>query len=163
METNPKYVANRLSAAQNPIVLYQDPKSQLQIASRPQTETAIENNYSNILKTYNIEGGGKFLVEYFENNKFNLCPAIIKSLSDTNTFKLESSTIVHIQDLICEGPIYGLVDESGADLILFDNAQNNEENLKGIFFNDVPVKSSFNNTLNYNRVSVVGKIGSEFQ
>jgi hypothetical protein len=160
METNPKFVANRLSAAQNPIVLYQDPKSQLQIASRPQTATAVENNNSNILTTYNIEGGGGLLLSYFANNKFNLCPAIIPLTAER---KLESSSIVHMQDLICEGPIYGLVDETGADLILFDNAQNNEENLKGIFFNDVPVKSSFNDTLNYNRVSIAGKIGSEFQ
>ena len=168
METNPKYILNRNSAAQNPIVLYQDPKSQLQIASRPQTATAVENNSSNILKTYSIEGGGGLLLTYFNNNNYNLCPAITKSLrkivlDSTNNNKLESSSQVHIQDLICEGPIYGLVDENGADLILFDNAQNNEENLKGIFFNDVPVKSSFNNALNYNRVSVVGKIGSEFQ
>ena len=168
METNPKYILNRNSAAQNPIVLYQDPKSQLQIASRPQTATAVENNSSNILKTYSIEGGGGLLLTYFNNNNYNLCPAITKSLrkivlDSTNNNKLESSSQVHIQDLICEGPIYGLVDENGADLILFDNAQNNEENLKGIFFNDVPVKSSFNDTLNYNRVSVVGKIGSEFQ
>lgn len=159
---------NQLSAQQNPIVLYQDPKSQSNIASRPQTATAVENNNSNILKTYSVEGGGGLLLAYFNNNDFNLCPAITKSLRkinlDTaNNYRLQSSSQVHIQDLICEGPIYGLVDEDGADLILFDNAQNNEENLKGIFFNDVPVKSSFNNALNYNRVSVVGKIGSEFQ
>lgn len=160
METNPKYVANRLSAAQNPIVLYQDPKSQSQIASRPQTATAVENNNSNILTTYNVEEGGNFLLQYFINKNKSFCPNVI---SVTDGKKLQSSTMVHMQDLICEGPIYGLVDETGADLILFDNAQNNEENLKGIFFNDVPVKSSFNDTLNYSKVSIVGKIGSEFQ
>ena len=155
-----KVLQNQLSAQQNPIVLYQDPKSQSNIASRPQTATPIEDNKSNILTTYNIQGAGGLLLKYFESNSFSLCPAII-TFTDSN--KLQSSTIAHIQDLICEGPIYGLVDENGAELILFDNAQNNEENLKGIFFNDVPVKSSFNNTLNYNRVSVLGKIGSEFQ
>ena len=154
-----RQLQDQISRQQNPIVLYQDPKSQLQIASRPQTATAVENNNSNILTTYSAEGGGNFLLEYFNKNK-SFCPNVI-SVTDGN--KLQSSTMVHVQDLICEGPIYGLVDETGADLILFDNAQNNEENLKGIFFNDVPVKSSFNNTLNYNKVSIVGKIGSEFQ
>jgi hypothetical protein len=140
----PRQLQDQLSVKQNPIVLYQDPKSQLQIASRPQTATAFENNNSNILKTYNVEGGGGLLLAYFGNNSFNLCPSITKSLRNinldtANNNKLQSSSQVHIQDLICEGPIYGLVDENGADLILFDNAQNNEENLKGIFFNDVPV------------------------
>ena len=105
-----KELQNQLSAQQNPIVLYQDPKSQSNIASRPQTATAVENNNSNILKTYSVEGGGGLLLAYFNNNDFNLCPAITKSLRkinlDTaNNYRLQSSSQVHIQDLIKEGLI----------------------------------------------------------
>jgi len=133
-------------------------------SSRQQTTTVLGNVSSNILPTYTLGEGGSRIITYFNSNKYTLCPSILKTTkSKTYEEALQSTSVVHIQDLICEGPIFGLIDDNGSDLILFDNAQNNEDNLKGVFFNDVPVKNSFNNTLNYNRVSMIGKVGSEFQ
>jgi len=137
-------------------------------SSRQQTATVLGNVGSNILPTYTLGEGGSRIITYFINNKHTLCPSILKTtknitLNTKENSALQSTSVVHIQDLICEGPIFGLIDDNGSDLVLFDNAQNNEDNLKGVFFNDVPVKNSFNNTLNYSRVSMVGKVGSEFQ
>lgn len=157
---------NKNSASQNTIVLYQDPKSQMNLASRSQSATVYENVKSNILPTYTLEGAGQRIIDYFNSNKHTLCPSILNTTKNINLVSdkaLQSTSVVHVQDLICEGPIFGLIDDNGSDLVLFDNAQNNEDNLKGVFFNDVPVKNSFNNTLNYSRVSMVGKVGYEFQ
>lgn len=153
---------NKNSGAQNTIVLYQEPRYALYNGSR------FENVNSNILPTYTLEGAGQRIINYFTSNRFTLCPSILKTLkgiqyNESENLALQSTSVVHIQDLICEGPIFGLIDDNGSDLVLFDNAQNNEDNLKGVFFNDVPVKNSFNNTLNYSRVSMVGKVGYEFQ
>jgi hypothetical protein len=115
-----------------------------------------ENSVSNVLTYYNIQQAGDLLLKNFDS----ITPYINKN---DKTFNLESSSRLYVQDLICEGPIFGLFDDLGNDLVLFDNAQNNEENLKGLYLNDVPAKNSVNNTLNFNRVSVFGKVGYEFQ
>jgi len=99
---------------------------------------------------------GSSLVNYYTKNK-SLAPFVLQ------TAKLQSANKIFLQDLICEGPIFGLIDDLGNDLILFDNAENNNENLKGLYLNDYPVKNSRNNSYNYSKIEVYGKIGSEFQ
>lgn len=118
-----------------------------------------ENSVSNILTYYSVQQAGDLLLKNF-NSTDGLTPYIDKNNTSQN---LQSSSRLYVQDLICEGPIFGLFDDLGNDLVLFDNAQNNEENLKGLYLNDVPAKNSVNNTLNFNRVSVFGKVGFEFQ
>jgi len=99
---------------------------------------------------------GSSIVNYYTKNK-SLAPFVLQ------TAKLQSANKIFLQDLICEGPIFGLIDDLGNDLILFDNAENNNENLKGLYLNDYPVKNSRNNSYNYSKIEVYGKIGSEFQ
>jgi len=99
---------------------------------------------------------GSSIVKYYTENK-SLAPFVLQ------TSKLQSANKIFLQDLICEGPIFGLIDDLGNDLILFDNAENNDENLKALYLNDYPVKNSRNNSYNYSKVEVYGKIGSEFQ
>ena len=66
---------------------------------------------------------GSSIVKYYTENK-SLAPFVLQ------TSKLQSANKIFLQDLICEGPIFGLIDDLGNDLILFDNAENNDENLK---------------------------------
>ena len=99
---------------------------------------------------------GSSLVNYYTENK-SLAPFVLQNK------KLQSANKIFLQDLICEGPIFGLIDDLGNDLILFDNAENNDENLKALYLNDYPVKNSRNNSYNYSKVEIYGKIGSEFQ
>lgn len=76
---------------------------------------------------------------------------------------LESTTKYFVQDLIGEGPIAGLVDPKGNELVLFDQGVNNSEIFKGIYYNDYPVKNFFTDQFNYNRLEVYGRSGTEFQ
>lgn len=114
---------------------------------------------SSILPVYNTKTAGSFLEKYYKQYK-NFSPYLS---TNSKIDKLESFSRVFIQDLIGEGPIYGLFDDLGNDLVLFNNGNDNEENLKGVYLNDVPIKNSRNNTLNYSNMQVVGQIGFEFQ
>lgn len=127
-------------------------------ANSPST-TSVDNTPSNILTYYDVTQAGGFLIDFYKENG-TLCPYVNSNKKER---KLQSASRVYLHDLICEGPIFGLFDDLGNDLTLFDNAQNNEENLKGLYLNDYPVKNSVNNTLNYSRINIFGKIGSEFQ
>jgi len=129
------------------------------IAANSTSTSSTDDNPSSILPFYEVNQAGGLIVNYFQT-KGTLCPNIN---SNKKEFKLQSASRIFLHDLICEGPIFGLFDDLGNDLTLFDNAQNNEENLKGLYLNDYPVKNSVNNTLNYSRVNVFGKVGSEFQ
>jgi hypothetical protein len=99
--------------------------------------------------------GSKIVEYYLQNQSFS--PFVLQQE------KLQSASKVFLQDLIGEGPIFGLIDDLGNDLVLFDKSENNDENLKGLYLNDYPVKNSKNNTYNYSRIEIYGKVGSEFQ
>lgn len=129
------------------------------VAANTPSSSSSDNTPSNILPSYEVNQAGGFIVDYYKKNG-TLCPNIN---SNKRKYELQSATRIYLHDLICEGPIFGLFDDLGNDLTLFDNAQNNEENLKGLYLNDYPVKNSVNNTLNYSRINVFGKVGSEFQ
>lgn len=77
---------------------------------------------------------------------------------------LESFSTYYVQDLIGEGPIAGLVNQNGEELLLFDDGNGtNEEPFKGLYLNDYVVKNNITNTFNYSRVNLYGKLGGEFQ
>lgn len=129
------------------------------VAANAPSSSSSDNTPSNILPSYEVNQAGGFILDYYKK-KGTLCPFIN---SNRQKQELQSASRIYLHDLISEGPIFGLFDDLGNDLTLFDNAQNNEENLKGLYLNDYPVKNSVNNTLNYSRVNIFGKIGSEFQ
>ncbi len=83
--------------------------------------------------------------------------------SNTNNGILESTTKYYVQDLIGEGPLAGLVDPDGNELVLFDEGQNNSEIFKGIYLNDYSIKNNLTNTYNYNRLEIFSRAGTEFQ
>jgi hypothetical protein len=80
---------------------------------------------------------------------------------DHKPAKLESVGIYKTIDLISEGPIAGLCDAHGNLIPLVDGADTlNEDGLKGIYLNDVPVKNSRGGTLNYQRILSEIKYGT---
>jgi len=75
--------------------------------------------------------------------------------------KLESVGIYKTIDLISEGPIAGLCDAYGDLIPLVDGADAlNEDGLKGVYLNDVPVKNTRAGTINYQRILSEIKYGS---
>ena len=76
---------------------------------------------------------------------------------------LESTTKYYVQDVIGEGPLAGLVDPDGNEVILFDDGQNNSEIFKGIYLNEYSIKNNLTNTYNYNRLEMFSRAGTEFQ
>lgn len=95
----------------------------------------------------------------FLNKKGSFAPFA----SNSNNGILESTTKYYVQDLIGEGPLAGLVDPDGNELILFDEGQNNSEIFKGIYLNDYSIKNHLTNTYNYNRLEIFSRAGTEFQ
>ena len=75
--------------------------------------------------------------------------------------KLESVGIYKTIDLISEGPIAGLCDAYGNLIPLVDGADSlNEDGLKGVYLNDVPVKNTRAGTINYQRILSEIKYGT---
>ena len=74
--------------------------------------------------------------------------------------KLESVGLYKAIDLLCEGPIEGLCDMFGNVTPLTTVPQLNENAFKGIYLNDVPVKNSTSDTLNYIRIYAEFKKGT---
>lgn len=99
------------------------------------------------------------MLSYINQNKI-FAPFITKTTTN-NVF--ESASKYFVQDLIGEGPIAGLVDPNGNELVLFDEGKNNTEILKGIYLNDYPIKNNLTNSLNYNRLQIYSRPGTEFQ
>jgi hypothetical protein len=95
----------------------------------------------------------------FLNKKGSFAPFA----SNSNNGILESTTKYYVQDLIGEGPLAGLVDPDGNELVLFDEGQNNSEIFKGIYLNDYAIKNHLTNTYNYNRLEIFSRAGTEFQ
>jgi len=130
-------------------------KNQQAIRWRKNQQTASQSVvYQNLTSS---KFAGK-LVEYLnKNTKFS--PFTTK----TNQSVFESSSKYFVQDLIGEGPIAGLVDPNGNELVLFDEGKNNTEILKGIYLNDYPIKNNLTNSFNYNRLQIYSRPGTEFQ
>jgi len=89
----------------------------------------------------------------------NFAPFVARDKSNL----LESTTKYFVQDLIGEGPIAGLVDPKGNELVLFDKGVNNSEIFKGVYYNNYPVKNFHTNQFNYSRLEMYGRFGTEFQ
>jgi len=78
----------------------------------------------------------------------------------SNDTKLESVSLYKTIDLISEGPIEGLCDQKGEVAPLSSNSKDNEGAFKGIYFNDVPVKNTHTDTINYMRTFAEIKKGT---
>ena len=89
-----------------------------------------------------------------------VCPTSTKEAGDN---KLESVSMYQTIDVLCEGQIEGLCDRHGDLIRITSNSTKNEDGFKAIYLNDVPVKNTDSNTLNYNRVFADFRIGSEKQ
>ena len=76
---------------------------------------------------------------------------------------LESVSLYQTIDLMCEGEVGGLCDSHGNLVYLNRQANKNENAFKGIYLNDVPIKNTDSNTLNYNRVFADFKVGTGTQ
>ena len=73
---------------------------------------------------------------------------------------LESVSLYQTVDLIGEGEVEGVCDKNG-DLIRISNDPSKNENLfKGIYLNDIPVKNTYSESLNYNRVFTDIRLGT---
>ena len=84
-------------------------------------------------------------------------------LAKLPTDKLESSQFLRTLDLICEGPIEGLVDKEGNTLKYLAN--NDADDLvlgKGIYYNDVPLIASHQNKFNFAVADFNIDYGNEF-
>ncbi|HHZ94230.1 MAG TPA: hypothetical protein EYN67_01445 [Flavobacteriales bacterium] len=87
---------------------------------------------------------------------------------DPANITLESVSIYKCIDLISEGEIAGLCDAKGNLIQLTDKTdaaslEKNEDGFRGIYFNDVPVKNTNSNTLNYARAFAEIKYGTSDQ
>ena len=69
--------------------------------------------------------------------------------NNINTNKLESDEQLFYTDLLCEGPIEGVVDKYGNLLNFSKTISNNISLGKGIYYNDVPIVDSKLNKLNF--------------
>ena len=92
---------------------------------------------------------------------------VIPNVDPTNLI-LESVSVYKCIDLISEGEIAGLCDARG-NLIQLTNEtapgslEKNEDGFRGIYLNDVPIKNTNSNTLNYARAFAEIKYGTENQ
>ena len=89
----------------------------------------------------------------------NICPNANHGSDGT----LESVSIYQIIDMVGEGPIKGFCDQLGQDVITTNNSSSNESVLKGVYLNDVPVKNSSSDTLNFNRTFMDYRVGTHNQ
>ncbi len=95
-----------------------------------------------------------------ELTKFYVTPGSVKQ----DNKKLESVSVYQSIDALCEGPIEGLCDQDGQVVHLSStNPKNNEDGFKGIYLNNVAIKNTNSNSLNYNRVFADFKVGEPHQ
>jgi len=81
------------------------------------------------------------------------------------TSLLESASKMVITDLIGEGPIRGFVDDMGFDIDIdptIESIDSSEEIFKAVFYNDIPVKDTYTNQINWNGVSIRYDAGYSF-
>ena len=91
-----------------------------------------------------------------------VCNSVSESKDYTNN-ELESVSIYQTVDALCEGEVAGLCDKHGNLIKLTSNPNLNEDGFKGIYLNDVPIKNTDANSLNYNRVFADFKTGTARQ
>ena len=90
----------------------------------------------------------------------SICPTALVEPAKSD---LESVSIYQTIDLLCEGEIAGLCDKHGNLIKITSDSNKNEDGFKGIYLNDVPVKNTDVNTLNYNRAFADFRIGASQQ
>ena len=93
----------------------------------------------------------KRYIDYWESLTINeICPNA--SINDGAYALGESVSVYQVLDLLCEGEIEGFTDANGNLIELGLDSSKNEDLFKGIYLNDLPVKNTNVNTLNYARV-----------
>jgi len=114
-----------------------------------------------------ITSNGAVLKKLNNITQGQICPFIEQndvshpSTKKGNTSKLESVGVYKTIDLISEGPIAGLCDARGNLIpIIEGEAPSNENMLKGVYLNDVPVINTYGGTLNYQRIHSEIKYGT---
>ena len=86
---------------------------------------------------------------------------ICKGVGKHEGGRLESVGVYQTIDAVCEGEVAGLCDKDGELIDLSNtNPKSNENGFRGILLNDVPVKNTNSNTLNYARVFADFKPGT---
>ncbi|MDA7495837.1 phage tail protein [bacterium] len=90
----------------------------------------------------------------------NVCPTSQKMPTDN---ALENVSMYQTVDVLCEGEIEGLCDKYGNLIQITSDADKNEDGFKGIMLNDVPVKNTDSNSLNFNRTFADFRAGREKQ
>ena len=99
---------------------------------------------------------------YYKLNSAYIAPGSADSYSGKK--KLESVSLYQSIDALCEGEIEGLCDQEGHVMHLSSsNPVANEDGLRGIYLNDVAIKNTNSNSLNYNRVFADFKVGLPHQ
>ena len=106
------------------------------------------------LGTFEV-GGGADVYSFAK-----ICPTAVTNPKDD---KLEAVSLYQTIDVLCEGEIAGLSDQNGDLIRLTSDSNKNEDGFKGIYLNDVAVKNTNVNTLNYNRVFADFRIGGAKQ
>lgn len=76
---------------------------------------------------------------------------------------LESVSLYQSIDLIGEGPLAGFCDRNGDLIKISNDTSKNEDIFKGLYLNDVPVKNTYSDALNYNRVFTDIRLGTQDQ
>ena len=91
----------------------------------------------------------------------DMSPNTVLAHIGVNKNRLESVGIYKTVDLITEGAIAGFCDAKGNLISLSDSSQAaNLDAFKGIYFNDMPVRNTNNNTFNYQRVHAEVRYGT---
>ena len=151
-DTEPRYVAplQEEELVNTPVVLTSNPEPTRTISKKGED---VATATSDEIKTW------------YETN-FN-DENVIPNVDTTNT-NLESVSIYKCIDLLSEGEIEGLCDAKGELIQLSDDPaagslEKNENGFRGIYFNDVPVKNTNSDTLNYARAFAEIKYGTADQ
>lgn len=106
---------------------------------------------------------GDFYQSYVNLWKKLTIKTVCPNVNDGNKGRLESVSAYQVVDLVSEGPIKGFCDRLGQDIITTNNSSNNEDIFKGVYLNDVPVKNTPSDTLNYARTFVDYRVGTHNQ
>lgn len=106
---------------------------------------------------------GDFYRSYVNLWKSLTIKTICPTVNEGNSGRLESVSVYQVVDLVSEGPIKGFCDKLGKSISVTNNSSANESVFKGVYLNDVPVKNSGSNTLNYRRTFIDYRIGTHNQ
>tara|TARA_R100000008_G_scaffold21746_1_gene11497 strand:+ start:2006 stop:5329 length:3324 start_codon:yes stop_codon:yes gene_type:complete len=107
-----------------------------------------------------LEQKGIYKSPVEEEAFWSVCP---NALEYSQNYYLETVSLYQTIDVLCEGEIAGLCNQNGDLIQLTSDANKNEDGFQGIYLNDVAVKNTHVNTLNYNRVFADFRVGTEKQ